>query len=115
MAWGFAKTLELPATPQQQMRIQQQLHSQASLSNNAAIPCSPMRSKSSGTLISPRRKPSRRTRPGSGASKWTTFTNGLPAFAMTKGSPRTRLLDQSREVRLGVVDIDTLRRAAFLN
>jgi hypothetical protein len=32
-----------------------------------------------------------------------------------KGLTASRLLDQSREVRLGLVDIDTLRRAAFLN
>jgi len=69
--------------PQQQMSIEQELHS--STPNMAAISVSNMRSKSSGTSISPFKKPSRFG--FFGESRAETFTSGLPAFAMMKDSP----------------------------
>jgi hypothetical protein len=47
----------------------------------------PIRSKSSGAPIRPARKPSRRTCQTTGVSSGVTLTHGLPALAMTNGSP----------------------------
>lgn len=47
----------LSRRPKEELRIEQKLH--APMPNNAAISRSPMRSKSSGTTISPARKPRR--------------------------------------------------------
>src|SRR4030095_1636956 len=79
------ETLRLTGRPEQELGVQQQLH--PSLPNRAAISASPMRLKSSGTAISPARKPSRCG--VGGASSATTFTSGLPALAITNASPLT--------------------------
>jgi hypothetical protein len=57
-------------------------------SKESATSTAPIDSKSSGTSITPARKPIRRCAGSSGASGGTTFTIGLPDFAMMKASPR---------------------------
>src|SRR5215472_5863079 len=72
--------------PQQQMRVEQQLHAGWS-PNSRSISLLPMRSKSSGTAICPAMKPRRLALPAVGTSRAVTLTSGLPAFAMMNGSP----------------------------
>src|SRR3954471_20935614 len=66
--------------PKQDMRVQQQSH--VSPWNIRSISESPIRSKSSGTLMRPGIKPTRLGFGVSTACSGTTFTSGLPAFAM---------------------------------
>src|SRR5690606_10272332 len=80
---GRRQLLRLAGGPEQQMGIQQQLHAQAPKS--LAMASVPMLSKSSGTSISPARKPKRFG--VAGASSAVTFTRGLPALAITNGLP----------------------------
>ncbi|KAG1649453.1 putative replication protein A [Nymphon striatum] len=72
-----------PRGPQQQMRVQQQVQAPCP-SNICRISSANMSSKSSGTSICPFKNPVRRA--GS-LSIITTLTNGLPALAITNGSP----------------------------
>src|SRR5579863_8924286 len=75
----------LGSSPQQQMRIEEQLHFPPE--NMCSISASPIRSKSSGTEICPAMNPSRLSSFPTGTSTAVTFTMGLPAFAITNGSP----------------------------
>src|SRR5689334_429269 len=77
------KTLWLTSRPEEDLRVQEELH--APVPNSAAISRSPIRSKSFGTLISPFRNPMRFR--FAGASRRDTFTSGFPALAMTNDSP----------------------------
>src|SRR5258708_6986960 len=63
--------------------VEQELH--VLTPNSASISLSPIRSKSSGTAISPERNPRRCGL--AGASSADTLTSGLPALAITNGSP----------------------------
>jgi hypothetical protein len=84
-ARDWRQTIGLSDRPQQDLRVEQQRH--LPVPNSFAISERPMRLKSSGTVNSPLRKPSRRG--DFGASSATTFTSGLPALAITNGSPLT--------------------------
>src|SRR6266851_7156845 len=75
-AGGDRQALRLPSRPEQQLRILQQFHE--ARPKSSSISGLPIRSKSSGTAISPAINPSRRTSPASGVSSGTTFTIGLP-------------------------------------
>jgi hypothetical protein len=86
------------------MRIQQQLHRPPRKSSS--ISAQPIRSKSSGTAICPTMNPSRRTCLAVDVFSAVTFTSGLPALAMTNGSPLGGALDQHGQMSLGFVDID---------
>src|SRR6185312_16360580 len=79
------ETVGLTGRPKQQMRIEQQLHK--SPWNSFSTSPLPIWSKSSGTDTWPVRNPTRFTCPASGAPNAITFTSGLPAFAITNGSP----------------------------
>src|SRR5262249_36798049 len=78
--------VRLARRPQQQMRVDQQVHL-SPRKVRSMVSC-PMRSKSSGTAISPARKPRRRGAIPSRDESGTTLTSGLPALAMMKLSPR---------------------------
>ncbi len=94
--------------PQQQMGVQQQLH--VPPPNSRSISASPIRSKSSGTAICPAMKPNRRRCPASGALNAMTLTSGLPALAITNGSPWAACSTSREQLRLRLVDVDGLHR-----
>src|SRR5207248_8417501 len=84
---GFSrKPVRLFGGPEQYVGVQQIFH--GFVPNRRAISPSPIRSKSFGTFMPVDMKPRRRALPGTGASRATTLTSGLPALEMTKGSPR---------------------------
>ena len=71
------------ARPEEQLRVQQQLHGSAPKS--AAIASRPMPSKSLGMRNAPSRNPNRRA--AVGASTGPSVATGVPARAMTTVSP----------------------------
>lgn len=82
----FGQALGDARGPKQHVGVEQKAHS--CFLNSASISGLPIWSKSAGTEM-PGKNLVRLIAPGAGASRGTTFTSGLPARAMTKGSPWT--------------------------
>ena len=102
-ARAVGQSLRCTGRPEQEVGVEEDLHSPPSNSNS--ISSAPMRSKSPGTEICPARNPVRRA-PDAGASRAMTLTIRFARAGDDERLSVGRSLDETREVGLGFVHVD---------